>query len=132
MKKAALSVVLLALTSSMAFAQGCPKPGDHGYLWSVGNILFSKKDGSTAYCTVIGNRPAFRINCTVNENPKGPNSCKLVESPNFGDSGYEDTQYWADINDDGFIDFCREVGNAPSQRFFSCLMGPNFNMERPR
>jgi hypothetical protein len=124
MKKSWLIAVLLALTSNIAFADGCPID-DWGYPWSWGHILFNKQAGSTAYCRVVGDRPNWFIRCTVNTN----NVCTTVESKAWLDMGYEGTQYWADVNDDGNIDFCREVGNKPNT-FTKCILGPKFDSER--
>jgi hypothetical protein len=122
----------LALTSNMAFAGSCSK-GDPGYGWSTGNIQYNKQAGTTAYCRVVGNRPDWFIRCTVNKetDPNKSAICEDVNSRAWADMGYQDTQYWADINDDGAIDFCREVG-GPGPHFISCIMGPNFDTERQR
>src|ERR1700684_3159372 len=113
----------LAFTSNTAFADGCGygPTGDPGYGWSTGHIVFNKQEGSTAYCRVVGNAPNSWIRCTINKN----NTCTDFNSKSWGDMGYENTQYWADINDDGIIDFCREVGNKPNT-FTSCIIGPDF------
>jgi hypothetical protein len=124
MKRAGLLFALLILTSGVAYADGCPMD-DFGYPWSWGHILFNKQAGSTAYCRVVGNRPNWFIRCTVSTN----NTCKNVDSKTWTDMGYEGTQYWTDINDDGNIDFCREVGNPPNT-FIRCIMGPTFESER--
>jgi hypothetical protein len=130
MKKSGLIAVLLALTSNMAFADGCPPPKDLGYPWSVGNILFDKRELHMAYCRVVGNVPNWYILCTVNKGtPQKNNVCEDIQSRAWKDMGYEYTQYWADVNDDGFIDFCRVVGDPPNY-YTKCILGPEFKEER--
>jgi hypothetical protein len=117
--------MLLALTSSMAFAVECPI-NDQGYAWSVGNIQFNRLDGSNAYCRVVGNPGNWWIRCTIQ---KSDNTCTETNSKVWSDMGYLGTEYWADSRVNGQMDFCRLVGNPPN-RFKRCILGPNFDTEQ--
>jgi hypothetical protein len=103
--------------------------GDAGYDWSRGNILFDKQTGNAAYCRVVGNQQNGIIRCTVK---RSNNVCTDVNSKNW-DMGNLNTQYWADVNGDGIIDFCRELdkkGTESVSPFIKCILGPNFESEQ--
>lgn len=125
MNKSAI-IAILALISSTAFASESCDTSDPGYPWSTAHVEF-QKDISSAFCRAVGNKPTWFIRCSVNDRKSG--GCKTVESSAIPDMGYEYSQYWADKNDDGYIDFCREVGNRPGS-FTRCALGPSFNKEK--
>jgi len=122
---AVLVVLQLALTSNKAIAEFICPVSDPGYTWSWGWVQFSKQEGSTAYCRVLGISPNWFIRCTVNTG----NTCKDVDSKAWVDMGFPGTQYWADVNGDGYIDFCRTAANPPNTST-RCILGPKFDREQ--
>jgi len=125
MNKAAL-IAILAFTSSVTFAAESCDTSDPGYPWSTAHVEF-QKNVSSGYCRVVGDRPSWFIRCSVDDRKTG--GCKTIESSAVPDMGYEGSQYWADKNDDGYIDFCREAGNKPGT-FTRRALGPEFNKEK--
>jgi hypothetical protein len=128
-RKILATTMLCGLSFNLMASESC-EPQDAGYNWSSASVEF-EKNTSAAFCRVIGNGhdhevSDWRIRCTIRVYKTG--ECKTKESEYFPDMGYENTQFWADKNGDGFIDFCRSVGDK-NNPFRQCRLGPDFKTE---
>lgn len=122
MRIKATALICLLFSSGYATAEGCPV-SDAGYSETRYQGSFKGGD-STAFCRLVGEwGPNAYILCSVTNN-RG--TCENVRSGPIGDPGYPQTQRWQDENKDGYIDFCRTIGNSPV-KYTRCSFGPRFH-----
>ncbi len=89
---------------------------DKGYENSLRQFVDINGDGKIDYCREVGNHPNTFIACaTINSNG-------ILEEYGYEirDKGYENSiRQFKDVNGDGKVDYCREVGNHPNT-FIAC------------
>jgi hypothetical protein len=102
----ASTAIFLALVLP-APAIGCTI-NDEGY--EEGRVWFDfDGNGADDYCRLVGNKEHPFFSCQFVE---ADGTCGQVRSLNLKDMGYPGTREWADANNDGIPDFCRQVGNT--------------------
>lgn len=83
-------------------------------------------DGINDYCRAVGDAPNIFLSCQLggrngfSSNPYGFNS-----EAGKTDLGYPGTGWMEDVNADGRMDYCRQVGTAPNRFYAALLAGPN-------
>lgn len=103
------------------FMYGGPRSiADAGYASLPRFLIDVNNDHQLDYCRFVGDRPDVFLSCKFGTaGGFGSGEYDFNSMPGL-DRGYDDRpQYMADVNDDGQADYCRIVGDAPSQ-FLSC------------
>jgi hypothetical protein len=126
MRKILLVIALPVFVSSANSIAACDT-SDGGHPGS-GYQGFFERDKSTAFCRHVGNwgTGSTFVRCSITNNKTG--NCENVDSPALADPGYPRSARFEDVNGDGFIDFCRRVGDGAG--FTRCNLGPDFGKEK--
>jgi hypothetical protein len=91
--------------------QAVVNPVDWGYSSLPRGMYQADNFGGLDYCRFVGNSPNIFISCKLNDysNEYAHNSLTGI------DQGYSNRpRGFEDFDGDGFIDFCRYVGNSPN------------------
>ena len=127
-----LFILLVASIASLtisqnSLAEGCTTT-DGGHPGS-GYVGYFEKGKSIAFCRQVGDwgPGSTFVRCSIVD--INSNVCELPkDSKPLADSGYPNSSKWEDANGDGFIDFCRRVGDGAG--FTRCNLGPDFGKEK--
>jgi len=94
---------------------------DPGYADRPRFLVDVNKDGFKDYCRATGDASRIYFSCILGgRSGFGENSYEF-KSPGRTDFGYSRTTWMQDVNGDGRMDFCRQVGDQPNT-FYGAIL----------
>jgi hypothetical protein len=98
---------------------------DPGYAHRPRFLADVNKDGFKDYCRATGDASLIHLSCLLGGRYGfGVNSYEFKSSGKT-DFGYTGTSWMQDVNGDGRLDYCRQVGDHPNTFHAAILAGSN-------
>lgn len=98
---------------------------DPGYADRPRFLADVNKDGFKDYCRATGDASRIHLSCLLGgQYGFGENSYEF-RSPGNTDFGYAGTSWMQDVNGDGRMDYCRQVGDEPNSFYAAILAEAN-------